>query len=353
MRPARFQEEDSSEDSFLDVVANVVGVLIILVMLVGAQASRSVLMVELSEPTIREPNPPSLQIAGRSAETLKSELEAATQATLASQRKIQTTSNRISKISLETQAFDQKRVELTMHQSMLEEDLDRRKHELDEEQQREFNVQRELLESKLELDQLTQEQLTLISLPDAVTEVECVPTPLAKVVEGDSIHLRLSKGLVSVVPLEELLDEIQYNIEGLKRRLHENGRIVETFGPLDGYRLKFTVARKKSSEPVGGPLVGQVRRNSYSQYAEIMPVSEGIGQNVEQSLLPGGRLRRLLNEQRGQKPAFVVWLYTDSFDEFRPLKRALWENGFSLATRPMRPGTHIGASPQGTKAAAQ
>jgi len=48
-----------------------------------------------------------------------------------------------------------------------------------------------------------------------------------------------------------------------------------------------------------------------------------------------------------------VWLYSDSFEQFRLLKRTLWEMGYSLATRPLEPGTNIGASPHGTKSAAQ
>jgi len=50
MRPGRRAAENSnnSQDSFLDVIANVVGILIILVMLVGVQASQRVLVAENS-----------------------------------------------------------------------------------------------------------------------------------------------------------------------------------------------------------------------------------------------------------------------------------------------------------------
>ncbi len=357
MRHARLHEEESSEDSFLDVVANVVGVLIILIMLVGAQASRSVLVVQSAKETTELQEAATVEIASPSAgsdsNALRAELEQATQAARVSERAVRKLALQVTKIGHEAKAYDSQRVELAMHRSLLEEDLERRKNQLDGKKQREFDVQRQLMESQLDLDKLTQEQLNLISAPATVTEVECVPTPLAKVVEGKSIHLRLSKGLVSVVPLEDLFAEIQHNVEGLRRRLQDNGTIVETFGPLDGYRLKLTVAKQSSPESVGGPLVGQTPRTNLTQFAEVIPVSEEIGQNVEQALLPGGTLTRLLQAQRRQRPAVVVWLYTDSFDEFRPLKRALWEMGYSLATRPMRPGTHIGASPQGTRAAAQ
>lgn len=354
MRHDRFQEEESSEDSFLDVVANVVGVLIILIMLVGAQASRSLIVAQSSEESSEDE---TLKLVSPSenqdVDKLRVELQQASQLARTSERSIQNIATRVAKINHESQAYNQQRVELAMHRSLMEEDLQRRKEQLDVQQQREFDVQRQLLESKIDLDKLTKEQFSLVSASSPVTEVECVPTPLARVVEGKSIHLRLSKGLVSVVPFERLMEEVQINLEGTMRRLQSRGKTVETYGPLDGYRLKLTMAKRKPRGAVGGPLVGQTQRVKIGWEAEILPVSTEIGQNVEQSLLPGGVLHKHLLAHQRQKPAVVVWLYTDSFDEFRPLKRALWEMGFSLATRPMRPGANIKASPEGTRAAAQ
>ncbi len=355
MRRGRYHEPiaDDSEDSFLDVVANVVGVLIILVMLVGAQASRSVFQAESELSLPVEAQEQAIAHTGPDLEQLREELRIANETAIASQQSIRDIATSIVKLTHEAKAYDQQRVELAMHRTIVEEDLQRRKDLLDEGQQREFEVQRQLLETKIDLEKLTQEKLALISVPEAVTEIECVPTPIAREVEGKSIHLRLSEGLVSVVPFEKLMDEVQYNIEGTRRRLQHRGQVVETYGPLDGYRLKMTIVQQRDQQSVGGPLVGQVQRSKIDWEAEVIPVSQQVGQNVEQSLLPGGVLHAHLLEQQRLKPAVVVWLYTDSFDEFRPLKRALWEMGFSLATRPMRPGTNIKASPHGTKAAAQ
>jgi len=353
MRRVSFQEEDSSEDSFLDVVANVVGVLIILIMLVGAQASRGLLVVSSEKlPESETPNQ-AINNADTNVKELREELQLAQQSAIASERAVENLALQVTKVSHESQAYDRQRVELAMHRSLLEEDLQRRKEQLDGKQQREFDVQRQLLETKLDLDELMQEQISLVSAPETVTEVECIPTPLARVVEGQAIHLRLSQGLVSVVPFEKLMEEVQFNIQGTLRRLQNHGKTVETYGPLDGYRLKLTMVRRKSQGSVGGPLVGQTQRVKIGWEAEILPVSTEIGQNVEQSLLSGGVLHKHLLAQQRERPAVVVWLYTDSFDEFRPLKRALWEMGFSMATRPMRPGSNIKASPHGTRAAAQ
>jgi hypothetical protein len=344
MRQDRLQDEESSQDSFLDVVANVVGVLIILVMLVGAQASHRLLMANVR---------PTAETAGASPEELEKlqqELTAQTRKAIASQQHVAELAAQVTRLAVAAEAQDRHRIELAMHRQVIEEDLARRRSLLDDERQQEFDVQRELLQSQIKLDQLTQEHLALASSAEEVETIECVPTPLAKEVDIPSIHLRLRKGLVSIVPVEKLQEEFQVHAEGIRRRLQSSSQVVETFGPIDGYRAKLTVVKRS---PVGGPIAGQRRENVLETFVEFLPVSEDIGQTVEQALLPGSVLHEYMESQRRQSPPVDVWLYTDSFGEFRPLKRALWEQGYSVAIRPLRPGDQIGASPYGSKSAAQ
>jgi len=350
MRPDRYQEEESSQDSFLDVVANVVGVLIILVMLVGMQASRSLLLAE------SESNESATNLTGGTPEELqelKSELESAILQVKSEERSVTELVTKYTRISHEADGQDHQRVELAMHRSLIEEDLERRREQLDAGSRREFDVQRQLLQSQIKLDELTQEQLSLTSRAPEVEEIECVPTPLAKEMDVPSIHLRLRKGLVSIVPVEQLREEFQFQSENIRRRLQSSSHVEETFGPIDGYRAKFTFLRRRSAGSSVGNIAGRVRENVLETYIEFLPISDEIGQSVERALMPDSSLYAFLQSQRRQSPPIDVWLYTDSFDEFRPLKRALWEMGFSVATRPMRPQDTIGASPYGSKSAAQ
>ena len=356
MRRARIEQEDSGQDSFLDVVANVVGVLIILVMLVGVQASHSIVSSE-SKSSLKTQEkrlePADSLPGGENIATLRLKLQKSTQQAKASQRAIEEVATRVISISNEAKFSNLQRIKLAMHRSVIEEDLQQRRADLDTQRQREFDVQRELVESELKLQELNQEQMSLISAPPASEEIECIPTPLAKTVEGKAIHLRVSNGLVSIVPLEEMLEEVQFHVEDIRRRLRDTSEVVQVIGPINGYRLRLTVAKRYAQQGVVGPRLGEPQRIVLEQYAEFIPTADEIGQNVEQSLLPGGDLHNHLQKNGHEKPPVVVWLYTDSFDDFRPLKRTLWEMGFALATRPMRPGMNIGASPHGTKAAAQ
>jgi len=357
VRPDRtYEDEDSTDDSFLDVIANVVGVLIILVMLVGVQASHSAMVASSESPADLQESQPAIMGNVASSEDLallQEELDEARRQAIASQREVQAMAVRVIKIGQESALHDGRRVELAMHRAIIEEDLQQRRGKLDSHRQQEFDVQRKLVEAQISLGEMTKEHLTLASARPAVEEVECVPTPLAKTVEEEALHLRLHKGLVSIVPLEELLREVQYHVEDFRRRLQSRDEVVETFGPLGGYRLRFTITKRNAAGSIGGPRAGQLQRTVHDQFAQILPVSDELGQNVEQALMPGSELHQRLHSYGRQTPPVVVWLYTDSFNEFRPLKRALWEMGVAVAVRPMRPGAQIGASPHGSKSSAQ
>jgi hypothetical protein len=344
-------QEDSAQDSFLDVIANLVGVIIILVMLVGAKATRDV-MIGKGQPTAPTASTPHISHA-TGDKRLQEELNAARSAALKSRSALEQAATQLVRIRQESTDFDAQRVTLAMHRSIVEEDIERRRNALDAEKQREFDVQRKIAEAQLKLDQLTQQQMGLLSGPETVEELESMPTPLAREIDEDAIHLRVKNGLVSVVPVTELMAEATSHLDEFHRRLQSSDQVVDTFGPISGYRVRVQVSRQVDPSSAGGPRAGQVQRVYFDPLIEVIPTSEAIGQDVKSSLMPGGAVYQYLQSHRRVSPAVVLWMYTDSFDDFQIIKRTLWEMGFSLATRPLMPGSEIGFSPHGSKAAVQ
>jgi len=344
------EAEDSGQDSFLDVVANVVGVLIILVVMVALQATRALVVTEANP--AEEQSQESVDRSMREVAQLHQELDFASRRAETARRATQTMIQQSLALHREAAAHEDQRVQLAMHRAVIEEDIKRRRENLDTPHKDEFDVQRQLVESQLQLDEMIQEKLTLVSTPTLV-EVECLPTPLAKTIEGSAIHLRVRHGLVSIVPFERFEDKVKGQTENILRRLRNQDKIEDTFASEDGYRLKLTVFRQRQGGAVSGPIAGQLERSSIEHLVEFLPNSERMGQNVEQALMPGAALHLLLQSHRRQRTPVVVWLYTDSFDEFRILKRTLWEMGLSVAIRPLEPGSQIMASSRGTKASAQ
>lgn len=364
-RDNRPQEDDDGlpgQDSFLDIIANIVGILIILVMVVGVRASHNALALEntadakpneaIAHDTPQQGGQESLSDAERVA-TLRTDLEQTAKQIQKTQSEVEEMAGRVVNLSQEAQLQDLQRQKLIMHRSVIEEDLQRRREQLSAKQQQEYDVQRQIVQSQIELDELTREQLTLELAPADVEEVETVSTPLAKTVTGKEIHLRLKGGLVSIVPVEQLMEEVYPRVSALRSALLSRGEVMETFGPIDGYRLRLTLAKRAVAMPLGSPGHLQTPRFEVEQLLKFLPTSDDIGQNVEQALLPSSKLQKHLQANRREATPVTIWVYTDSFNEFRTLKRVLWEMGFPVAVRPMRPGAQIGASPRGTKSAAQ
>ena len=372
MRLAKQQPQDDDglpgQDSFLDIVANIVGILIILVMVVGVRVSHSALAAEKSEgdetkttdlvtSEETEADGKAQKESGLSVseaqriEALQSEIETATKQIRQTEDEVGKMAVRVASLTQETMLQDRKRQELLMHEAVIEKGLERRRDLLSEEKQQEYDVQKQITEAHLQLDQLTRELLTLETAPEEAEKVENVPTPLAKTVTGKEIHLRLKGGLVSIVPVEPLMAEIDARIGALRGALQSRGEVIETYGPINGYRLRLMLAKRAVEMPPGAPR--HMQQYDLEQSVKFLPTSDELGEIVEQALLPGSELMKHLRDQRREATPVTIWVYTDSFDEFRSLKRALWEMGFPVAVRPMRPGAQIGASPHGTNSAAQ
>jgi hypothetical protein len=355
-------EEDGvlpGQDSFLDIIANMVGIIIILVMVVGVRASHHVTSGN-AQHRIGSLNGVSL-VPNQSADkvaALRADVKQASKQIMVSRAEIETIAGRIESMFHEAELQDQQRIRLNMHRALVEEDMQKRRAQLSSTQQREYDVQRQIGESQIHLDELAREHLALASAPPIVEKVETVTTPLARQVQGEEIHLRLKGGLVSVVPVQSLVNQVYPRLDQLRRTLHERGHVLETFGPIEGYRLRLTFARTIASQSFATPAHFQPtgsnpRRSQVEQNFKFLPVSEHLGQNVEQALLPGAPLQKLLAAHRREATPVTLWIYTDSFAEFRTLKRALWEMNFPVAVRPMAMGDQITASPNGTRSSAQ
>jgi hypothetical protein len=335
-------QEESAQDSFLDVIANLVGVIIILVMLVGSKATRDVLK---GTGKLAEPSPVSApQELTIGNEALEKKLDSAKLAAMASRAELEKVATQLVRIRDEAAEFDNNRVTLAMHRKIIEEDIELRRGHLDAEQQDEFDVQRRIAESQIKLDQLTKQQMGLLAGPETVELLESMPTPLARDVDGQSLYLRLKAGQLSVVPINELMSEATNHVDDIRRKLQQQGKAVETFGPLEGYRIQLTIIRQADPTQVTGPRAGQLERYSVQQYVDILPTADSIGQEVEVALAPGGSVYRYLEEHRRQTPTVLVLLHTDSFKHCAFIKRTLWQMGLSVAMFPIGPDDPLRAS---------
>ncbi len=85
----------------------------------------------------------------------------------------------------------------------------------------------------------------------------------------------------------------------------------------------------------------------------LIPLSEDLGEPMDLALASQSALRNLLKEHPPSRTTITVWVYPDSFADFRRLKAEMFKLGYSTAGRPLPEGHPIGGSPDGSSSAAE
>jgi hypothetical protein len=321
-RPPPQSPEAAGQDSFLDIVANMVGILIILVMVAGVRAGKA--PVEL--PDDEKPAPREALAAAQSeAKSLAGDI-----------RELDRQAQQVER-DIALRRAQQERLATLI--AAIKEELAARRSELSSENQRQYDLRRELAEARAKLAQLDREIIALDAAKPKTVEVQNLPTPISRTVHGREFHFQLIGGRLTFIPLEPLLERFKRDAPNKLWKFNSQSRVSDTVGPIDGFRLRYELEQT-------GPAVRLVKW-------ELLPVSDDLGEPVEEALKPGSRLRSLLARIGRDRATLTIWTYPDSFAEFRTLKADLHARGFATAGRPLPAGQLIGGSPDGSRSAAQ
>jgi hypothetical protein len=322
------------QDSFLDVITNIVGILILLVLIVGVRSSQA--------------RRAGADHAAAEATTPDEQVRAVYGSAISMERSVYDLIRRFMTTRQEMLLRERERMALNTVVAKAEQDIADRRAELDEQDRRDFDVRRQLIEAQVTLDDLTRQQVALLSQEPEVEEIECQPTPLAQIVTGKEVHLLLADDHVAVVPFEELLELMKADAEENIWRLREQDELERTVGPVNGFRLRYwfvkaaVVARSEAGTVVGG----QFPRFSHCFF---VPVTTPAGEPAAESLRPNSELRQFLSRLNPQGTTVTIWTYAGNYDRLRSIKRAIRELGFQIALRPLPKGMPIGASRTGTE----
>ncbi|MEX0643395.1 MAG: hypothetical protein WD468_11870 [Pirellulales bacterium] len=338
MRHAEIETDQMpGQDSFLDVITNIVGILILLVLVVGARTSRSV-----SQAT-------GVDIHNAVTEE---ELATAVRAAMSAQHDVSELVKRSVNVHSEVLIKDREREYLGTYVAAGEQEMAELRSQLSHQQQRDFDLRNRLSTAQQSLDELTRQQIALVSETPEVEAVTSLPTPLAETVTGKEIHLRLAEGNVSVIPLEELLKNFKQDAEDNSWRLRDRDSFVATVGPVEGYELRYRLQKQPFALQSASGLEQHGTAVRLVKW-ELVPALAQIGEPVDQSLSSNGDLRRCLARNSPTGTTITIWTYPESFSDFRKLKKALFDLGYATAARPLPQGILIGGSPNGSRSAAQ
>lgn len=325
----RDDDQPFGSDSFLDVVTNVVGILIILVIVVGLRAQNA-------------PAHGGTVLAG-----------AVDLAPLMSQhdtleREVLRLTDEVHTVDQQATASGAQREAVAVLVAQLERDLASRRGALNAERQVAFDAQRELAAGQARLQELSRAIDAARQASSAPLKIESYPTPISRSVEGQEAHFQLRAGHVQHIRLDELLDLFKAEANRRIYKLRDQRELSGTIGPVDGFRLRYLLERVDVAD--GGGRVG-----SFAQLVrwELLPNSDSLGETIDEALAEDSAFRAALGRLNPRKHTVTLWVYPDSFAEFRALKKRLFEAGFATAGRPLPEGEPIGGSPQGSKSLAQ
>ncbi|MBN1854180.1 MAG: hypothetical protein JW829_15740 [Pirellulales bacterium] len=345
--------DQPGQDSFLDIVANIVGVLIILVTVVGVRAAHAPPIA--AEKDI-EPDGNGMSAANgldpenRHALVAK-ELMAARTRVASLRHEVSQTAQQILRAEHEIQKQDAQRTHLQSAITLIETELDKRRETLSAAQREKLDMQRQIAEARSHLEKLAREQCSLEMASESVETIVNMPTPLAQTARGDEVHIRLANGRVSIVPIDSLVALFEQDVQTKLWKLKNHDELIETVGPVGGYRLRYRMAKQAYMVPASGGV--QCQTAVQLDQWEVLPVAEDLGIPAEQALIAGSDLRQALLGRAPDKTSVTIWTYPDSFSQFRMLKKALFELGYSTAARPIPAGVRIGGSPRGTKSSVE
>lgn len=332
----RRRDEDTApgQDSFLDVVSNLVGILIILIMIVGARAKDAIQHVEL--PALATPSV-DLTETRRAALAVRDEL-----ATLLANSQRQ-------EIEIAYRRHERDRLLVALAES--QQAIDQELGQLDQTQQAAHALQMQLDEARRRQQALEAQRQALARQEAPVTVLAHRPTPMAKTVFGKEVHFRLLDGRLTYVPLDELVDLFQSDARDKAWKLKQAPSITDRVGPYRGFHLQYTLKRTsyQVESRAGSVSVPRVELDHFV----LIPTQDDLGEPVARALQPDSEMRSILAAFDPRQVTVTVWVYPDSFDQFRQIKEELYKLGFLTASRPLPEGQPITGAPQGTRSAAQ
>lgn len=331
--------DELGQDSFLDTVSNLVGVLIILVVVVGAHARN----ISRGEDPLQD-RKQALDAIARDVEK-----NVATEGSVKSDNA--ELRSQIRKEEEMAQLRSVERTQVLMLLTQLEAQLSARQAKKSQAEQEALARRATIRQLAGELSDLQEQAESLRAEEKNTVAIDHYPTPIAKTVFRDDVHFQLKAGKIVPVPLDELIQLMRNEWETKAEKLKTESEVRETVGPVEGFRLQYElIARQVVQQTSAGPIV---QRAIEFDHFEIMPLLATIGEPVAVATEPTSRFFSRIQQLNPQQHTISIWVYPDSYAEFNQLKVWLFERGFQTASWPLSSGGLISGGPKGHHTTAQ
>jgi hypothetical protein len=342
-----------SFDSFLDVVANVIGIIVrlILVTWVGAQSYRSTMnWVENAPPPTAMKELPSLKA---SDDPVSAEIQAMRDEIDKARSALADRLSALERIEQEQSQEKTKVAQLASRRRELETDAKALEKKIGEKAAKSDEAALTLEELKARSKKLLDE-IKAVQAEPAAKQALRYRAPVSSIVFADEVHFECRNGRVTYFDLPAFKHEIDGGLESKAAELKTTWKVNATTAPVGPFRLRYVVERERDHlEALGASRpTNQQFRYGMSEWT-LEPLSEIRGETTETALSPGSQFRALVDKLDSRVTVVTLWVYPDSFASFRRLRDYLHDRDLEVAGRPLPEGAPIAASRHGTASRGQ
>jgi hypothetical protein len=354
-RPTR--EIPFSFDSFLDVVANVVGIILrlILVAWVGARSYQAVVpqpeVPILPEPVVADrkwPRPPALSAP---ADPLAGELAR-------QRRELGSAEARLARDLELARGVHEKGEEAERELS----DLTSKEHKLEEvgSEAKQTSAQRAeaARQAALSVDELKarakalQEKVARLLEAPRITQALRYRTPVSQPVH-EEVMFECQHGRVTLIDIGALVEHMKRGMREKEEMLRTTWEVRDVTPAVGAFRLRYVVERERGLMDRGasGPTPGAFRYGP--KLWEVEPIMAERGESADDALASGSTFRKVIDALDPQQTAVTLWVYPDSFSLYRRLRDYLHDRDVMVAGRPLPDNVPIASSRHGTASRGQ
>jgi hypothetical protein len=346
-RPER--EIAFSFDSFLDVVTNVVGIILrlILVAWVGARAYKGPPMPALPTPPgmeeVAELPDPQDPLAAK-LEKQRHELVAAQNHLLEQVKAWDQLRERRALSADELAALRQKREGLEAQRSALERVAGQRG-------QGASAIALSMAEVQERGKRLFEEIEALRKAPPMKQTLR-YRTPVSRPLQSEELLFECRGGRVTFIDIGSMLDEIRQNLRDKADQLKTRYEVSDVTTPAGPFQLRYHIERERAMLEGVSPAPQASFRYGLTGW-EVEPIAQERGETVDQALAPQSAFRRVIESIDPHQTAVTLCVYPDSFPLYRRLRDYLHERDVEVAGRPLPHGVPIASSRHGTASRGQ
>ena len=175
--------------------------------------------------------------------------------------------------------------------------------------------------------------------------------PVSRRTDGEEVMFRLADGKVSEVPIHELMKLAIARVRQRAAMLQRFGRLEDVSGPIGGYKMIFTIEMNAFNSLEYLQYGGDGSRFTALKQV-IVPDESLVAEPVADAIKPGSAFRQKL-EAMPADSAMTMFVYDDSFHEFGALREIAHGLQIRVAARPLPKSADITISAQGSASRAQ